>query len=106
MRYRFEGNRMRVLDAQPFRRADPSPREELSEAQAELAKLEEWRRANTHWQSWPASDEPQMKRIEELKRKVRGLELFFDSAWKPGPGITSVADLNQRNAAYYRERER
>jgi hypothetical protein len=104
MRYRFAGDRITTIDAKakPFRRADLSPREELAEARSELAQLEQWRIANTHWKTWPASDCPEMKRIEELKKKVYALDYWInDSA---PPTIATIADLNRRNAEYWETR--
>jgi hypothetical protein len=98
MRYRFEG--VRVLDARAFRHSDLSPREELGEARAELARLERWRVENTHWQRWPASDEPNMKRIEALKKKVAALDFWVnDSAAKQR--VTTLADLNRKNETFW-----
>jgi hypothetical protein len=111
MRYRFAGDRITMLDGKaraPFRRTDLSPREELSEAQHELAQLEQWRIANTKWKTWPASDCPEMKRIAELKQKVYALDYWLnDSAPASAPKaieLQSTADLNRRNAEYWETR--
>jgi hypothetical protein len=106
MRLRVNGGRMIFLDgAKPaFRRADRSPREELAEARAELARLEEWRVANTTWKTWPGSETPEIRRMEALKKKIHELDFIFnDSAPRP-PVVTTIRELNERNAAFWETR--
>ena len=102
MRFRFVGDRMFTIDARakPFRHSDLSPREELSEARQELAQLEEWRIANTKWKTWPATDRPNMRRIEELKKKVYALDYWINDSASKATGVQSTADLNRRHANF------
>lgn len=102
MRVRICGDKI-VDAAKPFRHADLSPREELAELRAELASLERWRLENTTWQTWPASDEPAMKKIQVLKRKIHELDFIYNDAVSP-KSIATVADLNRRHAEYWEGR--
>lgn len=101
MRVRMCGDRVFTMDGKPFRKTDLSLREQLFEAKDELAQLEQWRIANTHWKTWPASDCPEMKRIAELKKKVYQLDYIVNDSAPKATGVQTIADLNRRNAEYY-----
>ncbi len=104
MRYRFAGNRMIAMDAkEPFRKTDLSPREQLDEWRKELARLEGYERMTTQETKREFPDLSSTKRIAELKQKISSLDYWFnDSA--PPQGITTLADLNRRNATFWEGR--
>ena len=104
MRLRCQGERIITADAaKPFRHTDLSPREELAEYRGELAGLEAWRVANTFWKTWPGSDDPKMRRIEELKKKIATLDYWFNDAATP-VRVRTLAELNKTNAAFWESR--
>jgi hypothetical protein len=74
----------------------------LAEWRAELARLEGYERMTTRETKREFPDLPSNSRIAELKREISSLDFWFnDSA--PPQGITTLADLNRRNAEFYRK---
>jgi flagellar basal body-associated protein FliL len=90
-----------TMDGKPFRKADLSPRAELVEARAELARLKSYDYADLSSKEF--EDLSTVKHKEELRQRIQRLEYIVQDSAAP-TAIVTVADLNKRNTEYWESR--
>ena len=111
MRYRQCGDRIVARVADCARASVPKdPRAKLSELRAELARQESMERSSTMThREFPDLARQSRERIEKLQKEIRSLDFWINDSRAPAPAPAptpvSLAEINRRNAEFWKKGE-